>query len=216
MLLVSCQGTLDPQGPQAHRIADLSWILFTTSFVVFVLVMAVLGRALFRRPKPNDNQSRERAILIGGGGLVLPAIILFAVIGLTVDVLHNLTKPAPADALHIEITGHDCWWDVVYPDAGVRTANEIHIPAGETVTVTGTSADVIHSFWAPQINGKVDLIPGKENVFKLHADEPGTYRGQCAEFCGVGHANMAFFLIVQPPEEFASLAEVAAGARRLR
>ncbi len=199
---MSCRGVLDPHAPQSGRIADLAWVLFGTSFVIFLFVMAILWRALVRKPKATDDESKQRIWLIGGGGLVLPVIVLFAVWGFTVDTLDFLTKPPPPDAMKLEVTGHDFWWDVYYPDAGVRTANEIHIPVGETIAVTGQTADVIHSFWAPQINGKFDFISGKTTTFKLHADQIGTYRGQCAEFCGLGHANMAFFLIVQSRADF--------------
>jgi cytochrome c oxidase subunit 2 len=199
---VSCPGALDPHGPQSGRIADLAWVLFGISFVIFLLVMAILWRALVRKPKPSDDESKQRMWLIGGGGLVLPAIVLFGVIGYTTDTLHFLTKPAPPDALQINITGHDFWWDVEYPDENVRTANEIHIPVDETISVTGATAVVIHSFWAPQLNGKFDFVSGRTTTFTLHADKVGTYRGQCAEFCGLSHANMAFYLIVQSRDDF--------------
>ena len=98
----------------------------------------------------------------------------------------------PEDALTIRVVGHMWWWEVRYPDQGIVTANEIHIPAGQPVRLELTSADVIHSFWVPRLNGKRDMIPGIENAFWIQADEPGVYRGQCGEYCGTQHANMAF------------------------
>jgi cytochrome c oxidase subunit 2 len=94
------------------------------------------------------------------------------------------------------------WWEVRYPEQDIVTANEIHIPAGEPVRLELASADVIHSFWVPRLNGKRDLIPGMENVFWIQADEPGVYRGQCGEYCGAQHANMAFHVIALPRDEF--------------
>jgi cytochrome c oxidase subunit 2 len=94
------------------------------------------------------------------------------------------------------------WWEVRYPDAGIVTANEIHVPAGRPVRLELASTDVIHSFWAPRLHGKRDMIPGIENVFWIQAAEPGVYRGQCAEYCGTQHANMAFRVVALPPAEF--------------
>jgi cytochrome c oxidase subunit 2 len=114
-------------------------------------------------------------------------------------------SPALASAaadLEINVTGHQWWWQVEYPSGPVVTANEIHIPAGVPVRLTLTSRDVIHSFWVPQIAGKVDLIPAKSNTLTLVAPQPGVYRGMCGEFCGLQHAHMHSRLVVQPVEDF--------------
>jgi cytochrome c oxidase subunit 2 len=108
--------------------------------------------------------------------------------------------------LVIEVTGYQWWWKIAYPDSvpsrGVQTANEIHVPVGRPVLIRTTSRDVIHSFWAPNLHGKKDLIPGKETATWFQADTPGVYRGQCAEFCGHQHALMSFFVVAEPPEMF--------------
>jgi cytochrome c oxidase subunit 2 len=106
------------------------------------------------------------------------------------------------DALTIEVIGHQWWWEVRYPEQQLVTANEIHIPVGQPVTLKLTSADVIHSFWVPELHGKRDLIPGRVNDFWLQADEAGDYWGLCAEFCGTQHAKMLFVLVAEPPEMF--------------
>ncbi len=106
-------------------------------------------------------------------------------------------------AIDVRVIGRQWWWDVVYPDAQVITANEIHVPAGAPIRLTVTSQDVIHSFWVPQVAGKVDALPGKTNAITFRVDQPGVYRGLCSEFCGLQHAHMHFSLIVEPPEAFA-------------
>ena len=201
-LLSACSGAFDTHGPQSSTILDDFWLMLGLSSTIFVAVMILLAYALFHRRAEPRISTRREFTLIGVGGFVLPFVVLSLLVGVTVDSLHKLTGPAPADALQIQVTGTDWWWDVYYPQSGVRTANEIHIPAGQTVAITGIGADVIHSFWVPQLAGKVDLIPGKPNEFKIKADEPGTYRGQCAEYCGIGHAKMAFTVIAQPQAEF--------------
>jgi cytochrome c oxidase subunit 2 len=136
------------------------------------------------------------------GGAVLPALVITAVWLLTVRSLGVLAGPTAPAALRIDVIGHDWWWEVRYPHHGFTTANEIHIPVGQPVQLVLTSTDVIHSFWVPQLQGKMDLTPGRVTTLWLRADSPGEYRGQCAEFCGVQHAKMAFLVIAQPPDQF--------------
>jgi cytochrome c oxidase subunit 2 len=111
-----------------------------------------------------------------------------------------ITKAGDAQ-LTIEVIGHMWWWEVRYP-GGVETANEIHVPVGETVRFEVSSVDVIHSFWVPELAPKIDMIPGRTNVLDVRAERPGTYRGQCAEFCGLQHANMALFVVAEARAEF--------------
>lgn len=138
-------------------------------------------------------------------GVVFPAVVLVTLFVFTLRTLAALETGA-GSALSIEVTGHQFWWEVRYPAQGGRpgfeTANEIHIPVGRRVEVVLTASDVIHSFWVPRLHGKLDLIPGRTNRFWIQADEPGTYRGQCAEYCGVQHANMAFIVIAEPESDF--------------
>jgi cytochrome c oxidase subunit 2 len=111
----------------------------------------------------------------------------------------------------VDVIGRQYWWEVRYLDRGVVTANEVHIPAGRAVRLRLTSADVIHSFWVPQLAGKLDLIPGQTNTLWIEADAPGIYRGQCAEFCGVQHARMALHVVAVPPEQFGAWLEASRG-----
>ena len=126
-------------------------------------------------------------------GIAVPAVVLVALFGVSDVYLVGQTSP-PArghDAMTIDVIGHQWWWEVRYPGARAVTANEIHIPVDTRVNVVATTADVIHSFWVPALNRKIDLIPGQRNRILLDATEPGDYRGQCSEFCGVQHAHMA-------------------------
>jgi cytochrome c oxidase subunit 2 len=182
-------------------------------------------------PTPNPEQEQaesgaNKAVIVAG--LVLPAAILLFTFGYTVYTLRQVagvagtgggsTFPAHAEhlagasvgaassdllpAVTIHLTGHQWWWQIEYPDAQIVTANEIHVPVGVPIQVRLTSEDVIHSFWVPQVTGKVDLIPGKANFLTIRPDQPGTYRGVCGEFCGLQHAHMHLRLIVESAEEY--------------
>jgi cytochrome c oxidase subunit 2 len=127
--------------------------------------------------------------------------VLFTVANLRV--LHVTEAPAAGStALTVEVVGHQWWWEVRYPGTNAVTANEIHIPVGTRVLLIGRSADVIHSFWAPNLNRKIDIIPGRENRILLYADRAGRYRGQCAEFCGIQHAHMGLYVFAEPKAQF--------------
>ena len=104
--------------------------------------------------------------------------------------------------LRINVTGHQWWWQVHYPDSGIQLRDELHIPVGVPVDLHLTSADVVHSFWVPRLGGKLDMIPGRTNVLRLQADRADTYRGMCAEFCGLEHAHMRFTVTAHDPGEF--------------
>jgi cytochrome c oxidase subunit 2 len=186
---------LDPHGPNAHRVAMSWWLLFGMAAVVYVVVAAFVLRGLGRPV----TVPQQRLILFGG--VVVPAVIL-AVVGVeTVQATRTVFADTAGDA-RIVVTGRQYWWDVRYPDDGVVTANEIHIPVGEPVKVDLEAGDVIHSLWVPQLGPKVDMIPGQTNHITLEADEPGTYRGQCAEFCGIEHGLMAFVVVADEPDRF--------------
>lgn len=171
-----------------------------------LIVTALWLYALRRNPVSlTDAQARrinQRWIIIGG--LVLPVIGILALLGFGIPIGYRMLPlpvagPAP---LRIDVTGHRWWWEVRYPDAGVVLKNELHLPAGEPVDVHLTSADVIHSFWVPRLAGKLDMIPGRVNVLRLEADAPGHFRGQCSEFCGLGHAHMILSVQAHTPEDF--------------
>jgi cytochrome c oxidase subunit 2 len=119
--------------------------------------------------------------------------------------MHKVAIPAPATQdLNVHVIGHRWWWEFDYPDQNFKTANEMHVPIGTNVQITLDSVDVIHSFWAPQLTGKTDAIPGQTNHMWLRADNPGTYYGQCSEFCGTEHALMRIRVVAQTAEDFAA------------
>lgn len=196
---------LNPRGPASESIADLWWLLFALGTAVYVAVMGFMLFVLFCRQRGEmeertENRRGTRIILMAG--IVLPAIILLIVYGFSFGTLRALSSPAIPEELTIHVVGHQWWWEVRYPHQQFVTANEIHIPVGQPVQVILSSDDVIHSFWVPELQGKLDLIPGQTNRFWLQADEPGVYRGECAEFCGVQHTKMAFLVVAEPAAQY--------------
>jgi cytochrome c oxidase subunit 2 len=194
---------LSPKGPGARHIATLGYILFALAGFVFVVVIGYLAYGLFRRRRGDDEPKPlfKDGTIVVIGGIVMPLVILLTVMGLTVNTLVTLRA---SGTVHLEVIGHQFWFEVRYPEANVTSANEIHIPAGADVEMALSSVDVDHSFWVPQLMGKIDMIPGQRNLIQLKADQPGTYRGQCAEFCGIQHAKMAFLVIADPPDQFSA------------
>jgi cytochrome c oxidase subunit 2 len=208
-LTTACSGdppsTLDPKGSGAERIAGLTYLLLWISAVVFVIVTIGLVVSVMKgRRKPDDVDKREVRwggpfILVSGG--VIPALVLAGVFAVSVRDQALLSKAAGDSVMTIDVVGHLWWWEARYPNGAV-TANEIHIPAGETVRLRLTTDDVIHSFWVPQLQAKTDMINGHVNYMWLNADEPGRYRGQCAEFCGLEHAKMLVYVVAEPRPDF--------------
>lgn len=212
------QDVLAPAGPQAAGIARWFWISFWLAVAVFVVFSALLavglrrahGRA--RRGEANELSDRAATRLVAWGGLVIPAVILLVLLvlsGVTDRGISALGRGAGADPLTIRVTGHQFWWELEYldprnPHRTFTTANELHVPAGRPVRLLLESADVVHSFWVPNLHGKTDLVPGRTNDIVLQADTAGIYRGQCAEFCGVQHAKMAMLLVAHPERDFAA------------
>lgn len=202
---------LEPQGA-AISIADLWWLLAGLGGAIFVLVMLYLAFALWRGrarrlASPNDplpvaSRASIRPVILGG--IVLPLLVLPVVTLAALRTLRVISAFVAPDLLTIEVIGQQWWWEVRYPAHGFETANEIHIPVGQPVAIELRSDNVIHSFCVPELHGKLDLIPGRTNRFVIQADEAGEYRGLCAEFCGVQHANMMFLVIAQPADEFAA------------
>ena len=208
LLLPACEGSpsaLDPGGPGAGRIAGLWWLLLILATIVAVVTFSLLAIALWRSrqsrtvDKPLGMNGEHFTILAGA---IIPAVILIVITVVTLDVMADLDEPPDEPAHVVEVIGWMWWWEVRYPGTDVVTANEIHIPAGESVQVVLSAADVIHSFWVPQIAGKIDMFPGSDNTTWIKVDEPGIYRGQCAEFCGLQHTFMAKLLIVHEPEDY--------------
>jgi cytochrome c oxidase subunit II len=202
-------GALDPQGPVSEAMADLFWLMLGLGAVVFVVVVVVLALGLFRRGKEGEPQvDRQRPDRFGRwfvvGGVVAPLVILLVVFGATVNAMRFIPTTAPPEALVIEVVGHQFWWEVRYPDAGITTTNELHIPVGRRINLQLTSADVIHSFWVPELAGKLDLLPDRTNTLILQADEPGEHVSRCAEYCGLEHTKMLLTVVAEPEEQFAS------------
>lgn len=191
---------IGPHGPEANRTAALAWFMFSLAGLITLVVFVLLFVGLFRRGSGEEHPRWWRPLVIGGG-VVLPAIVLSTLSGLTVWALSTDPGSRPGD-VHITVVGKQYFWAVSYDGTDAVTANEIHVPVDTPVRLTLKSADVIHSFWAPALAGKVDMIPGHVNHLTIEVDAPGTYRGQCAELCGVQHANMAFSIIAQPKPEF--------------
>lgn len=175
------------------------------------MVIALWLFAIKRSPgsAPEDRIRKVQARWIIWGGLVLPISTIVVVLAFGIPAGHRMLPQGSAEGrvLQIEVTAHQWWWEVNYPDSGISLKNELHIPAGRPVNLHLTSADVIHSFWVPRLGGKLDAIPGHTNVLRLHADEAGTYRGQCAEFCGRDHAHMAFTVTAHNPSDYQHWAE---------
>lgn len=199
---------LSPHGVGAARIAELWWVMLALGTAIFLLVVGLLFAALLRGRRGTSATAPDSS---GGdvarnwpifGGIVLPLVVIGIVFGYSIYTLAAIESPQAKPVVKIEIVGRRWWWEVKYPDQGVTTANEIHIPVGASVQVQLQSADVIHSFWVPELAGKMDLIPTRINNITLQADQVGVYRGQCAEFCGLQHAHMGFMVVVQSKDDF--------------
>jgi cytochrome c oxidase subunit 2 len=202
------QSALDPKSTPARDIATLWWWMLAAATVVFLGAVGLLGLAWLRRRREGAPVVGEREGFNLGMvvffGMGIPAVVLIALFVVANFVVMPSTE-APAagrTSMTIQVVGRQWFWDVRYPGTGVVTANEIHIPVGTRVDVITQTADVIHSFWVPQLNRKIDMIPGRRNRVLLYAQKPGRYRGQCAEFCGLQHAHMAMYVYADPPQRF--------------
>ncbi len=193
---------MDPSGPAAREIAGLGWIFFILGGIIFLLVMAYLayGLLVHRSGAPGP---RGGTMIVIIAGMIIPGIILLVLFVLNTNVLGRITVPDEEDAAAvIEVVGNQWWWEVNYQDPQFTTANEIHIPVGQPVLLKLASKDLIHSFWVPELHGKMDLIPGRVNDFWIQADQPGQYKGECAEYCGLQHAKMQFVVVAESQEEY--------------
>ncbi len=211
------QNAINPAGPQADSLSRLWWLMFTVCSIVFVLVLIAVLLALRKgtsEPPANtppllelspEQQRRRRNAIISA--VTITTIVLFVFLIASFSAGRSLTADlAHKNGLTIDVTGHQWWWEVRYNDVDASnvfmTANEIHIPVGVPVLFNLHGADVIHSFWVPNLGGKRDLIPGKNNSAWYQADKPGVYRGQCAEYCGLQHAQMALWIVAEPQDQF--------------
>jgi cytochrome c oxidase subunit 2 len=206
------QSILRPRGPAAGILSQMGWVVFITFLVVTFIVLALLIWGALRRRgsleqhEPWNAGGGQGWVLVGG--FIVPMVILC---GMFIFTLQRMTdfpirqghRPDPPN---IEIIGHQWWWEVHYLTGGVSrhfvTANEIHIPVGEPEELELKTADVIHAFWVPALHGKLQLMPGQTNYIRIEADQPGTYQGECAVFCGVQHAHMRILVVAQSPADY--------------
>jgi cytochrome c oxidase subunit 2 len=205
---------LNPGAPQASHIEWLYWVVFFVLLSVFVLMILGFARAAAKtyvvadRPLPiiENEEGDHRAGWAIGSALAVTVITLFVILVLSVITGKRVEGLTSKNPITIQVTGHQWWWEVIYPnsqaDQTVTTANEIHVPINTPIVVLTNSADVIHSFWAPSITGKRDLLPGYSSAFWFEVSQPGIYRGQCAEFCGLQHAHMGFSVIAESVDQF--------------
>jgi cytochrome c oxidase subunit 2 len=198
--------TVTPRSDFARAILDVYAIITWTSVVIGLVVFVVLGWVLARyreRPgAPLPPQTRGHSLL-EIAWTIAPALVLLLIAIPTIRVIFRTqTAVDPPGALTVVVRGQQWWWEFRYPTLGVVTANELHAPAGRPLVLKLEGGDVIHSFWVPKLGGKRDVIPGRLNQITLRPDTPGEYWGQCAEFCGASHANMAMRVIVDTPEAF--------------
>lgn len=195
------QSVLHPAGHDAAVISQFAWVMFGAATVIFVAVMALMALSLRDNARP-----LRPGLWIAGAGVAFPVLVLSALLTWSTWRSAQLVPQSSQAALSISVTARMWWWEVRYRDpAGGReivTANEIHIPVGQAVYVGLNAADVVHSLWVPSLSGKRDMIPGRVTGLTLRADRPGVYRGQCAEFCGAQHANMALHVVALAPDAF--------------
>jgi cytochrome c oxidase subunit 2 len=204
-----------PAGAQAQAIVGMWHWLLPICTVVFVAVVVALLVALRRAPRIRESVAPDvsslwqseptiaRVVWVAVGVSTLLLLVLLAASVFTDRALAQLPL---ANALHIELTGYQWWWEARYDDADpsriFTTANELHVPVGRPIIVTLVGADVIHSFWVPSLHGKKDLIPGREQTISFRADRPGIYRGTCAEYCGYQHAHMVLYVVADAPVDY--------------
>jgi cytochrome c oxidase subunit 2 len=208
------QNMLAPAGPAARRLADVGWFVLITFSVIsivrwiLILLLVLRRRGTLADHAPWNAGGGMRWITVGG--ITIPVIVLGVMFVVTLKTMAAF--PMGDDEMHappplLRVVGHQWWWELQYLVGGetqrVITANEIHIPAGRPVDLELVTNDVIHSFWVPELHGKVDLIPGKVNRLRVQADRPQTFRGECAEFCGPQHANMILVVQADAPADFA-------------
>ena len=206
--IAGCSGrasTLAPAGPGAQSIATLSWLLIGVATAVYAVVLVALVMAA--RPRSEATRRGWPTVTVVMGGIGLPLLVLPVLFFPSVLTLGKLTHPRAAQ-LVVEVVGNQYWWELHYQSADgvapITTANELHLPQGQRVELRLRSSDVIHSFWVPTLQGKLDLVPGKTNVTWVQGDRVGVFHGQCAEYCGIQHALMRLLVVVQPVAEFAA------------
>jgi cytochrome c oxidase subunit 2 len=214
-LLAGCggsQNTLDPHSHPSADITNLFWVMMAVSFGGLALITGMLVFAWVRRgrrglgsdtdePHPGE---KPAWLVVVGMGVVFPLMVIVALFVVADWAIVSVTEApaASSTAMTVEAIGHQWYWEFRYPGTRAVTADELHIPVGTRVNLVATTADVIHSFWVPELNRKIDTIPGQQNRILLYANRAGVYRGECAEFCGLQHAHMGMLVFAQPKAQF--------------
>ncbi len=202
-----------PVSTPAYAIRDLSFIVLAISAAIFLIVAGFAIYTLIRFGRRSPNPEVEPAQVYGSTQIelawtVVPLLIVVVLFLVTARYIYGIERrPQPPDALELTVIGHQWWWEIRYPKLGIVTANEIHVPVRDAANpaptfITLESADVAHSFWVPQLAGKMDVIPNKTNRVWIEPHQVGTFVGQCAEYCGLQHALMLLMVVVHPQDEF--------------
>jgi cytochrome c oxidase subunit 2 len=199
------QSAIHPRSDYARWIQDLLELQVIWVVIIFVITMALLLYAVLRfrtRPGAPDPKPVHGNTVLEVAWTIAPAIILALVAIPTVVTIYKTQGAPPPNALKVTVIAHQWWWEFQYPELGIVTANEMHVPVGRTVAFDLKTADVIHSFWFPAAGGKRDAVPNRLHHMWFTPDSVGTYPGQCGEFCGLSHGNMRMKMMVRTPEEF--------------
>ncbi len=210
------QTSLNPAGPAAANIEHTFALIFWITGTVYLLTIAALVYFVWRRryaihtlpePQPTSETDDRFASRAVAGAVTLTVLLLFVMLISSFITSRRLGKMNEQQAITIDVYGHQWWWEVQYPNEAepyrmVITANEIHVPVGRQIRIHGTSRDVIHSFWAPNIQGKRDFMPGYNTDVLMQVDKAGRWRGQCAEYCGTQHAHMSFYMVAESQKDF--------------
>lgn len=210
LILSGCAPTptfLNPASLIAGHEAALYKDILFESILIFVLVIGALIWILIRDRSRGEDKTMAPQIYGKMAFIVIPVLIIVLLDGMDfvwmAQTMRAVAAPVSATQdINVHVIGHRWWWEFDYSDLGIRTANELHIPVGGTVQITLDSVDVIHSFWAPQLSGKTDVIPGQTNHMWITADQTGVFTGQCAEFCGTEHALMRLKVVVDSQADF--------------
>src|SRR5262249_43886150 len=202
-----------PLGQPTQEIKETSLLVLAVSAVIFVVVAGLLVYGLIRFRHRAGDEASEPPQVYGSNQIelawtVLPILVVFVLILVTSRTIADIqNRRPPPGTVQATVVGHQWWWEIRYPELGIVTANELHVPASTADKRQPTflklqSADVAHSFWVPHLTGKTDLIPNRENLMWIEPTKPGTYLGNCAEYCGTQHARMLIRVVVHSPDDF--------------
>jgi cytochrome c oxidase subunit 2 len=195
---------LDPAGPYADSVTVLAWGLLAMGLIVTAIVATALWVAIWGPPWIKRKLGGERIVWLGG--IAFPAVVLTALLIWGLTLTASLTRDITGAEMRVRVTGEMWWFRVEYLDGAgnvvIRDANELHLPVGRPIVLELRSADVIHSFWVPNLSGKKDMVPGRTNLLRVQADKAGSYGGVCAEYCGGPHALMGFVVVAHEGHEW--------------